>query len=101
MIDLQRNQEIRDNREACGLNKYQHPKRLTLAEAKAMPKLHEGHFENIIQEYEWQGKQVRVSLSRMTVADDMPYNNQIVVCCAAPPAPGRADWLEIDEYEAK
>jgi hypothetical protein len=99
MIDLAREREIRDNREVCGIQ--EKPPRLTLAEAEAMPVIFSGHTDNEIKEYVWEGKRCRVWLSRMTVADGMPYDNQIWVECLATPAPGRPDWLCIDEYEAK
>jgi len=67
-------------------------KRLTLQEAKNMPVLSQGHFDNLILEENNQ----RVWLSRMTIADGMPYNNQIVV-----EELRRGDWITIDTYQAK
>lgn len=48
---------------------------LTLKEALELPVISQGHFDNVIQET----SEFRVLISRMTVADGMPYDNQISV----------------------
>lgn len=47
----------------------------TKEELKAMPTIHSGHFDNL----KIDTGTTRVWLSRMTVADGMPYNNQVTV----------------------
>lgn len=47
----------------------------TKEELEAMPTINSGHFDNLKIETQT----TRVWLSRMTVADGMPYNNMITV----------------------
>jgi len=67
-------------------------KRLTLEEAKNMTVLSQGHFDNLIYEE----NNIRIWLSRMTIADGIPYDNQITVeeyCDGV--------WATLDVYQAK
>lgn len=52
-----------------------HSKRYTAEELEAIPTIHSGHFDNL----KVQTEDTRVWLSRMTVEDGMPYNNQVTV----------------------
>jgi len=67
-------------------------KRLTLKEAKNMFVLSQGHFDNLI----YDENNIKIWLSRMTVADGMPYDNQIIV-----EELRRGNWVTIDTYQAK
>lgn len=69
------------------------PERYTLAELQALDTLHGGQYDDLKVE---EGT-LRVWLSRMTVADGQPYNNQVTV--EDVDAAGRRET--IDEYEAK
>jgi len=65
---------------------------LTLKEVKAMPVIRRTHASNVIVE---EGIR-RVSVSRMTVADGMPYDNQVIVeICIG------GQWYVVAQYEAK
>lgn len=68
-------------------------RRYSLAELKAMPTLHQGQYDDLKAEFD----HVRVWLSRMTVADGQPYNNQVTV--EDVDASGKR--VTIDTYEAK
>ena len=48
-------------------------------ELASMPTLSQGHTDDLKDEYKHNGSQYRVWLSRMTVEDGMPYNNQITL----------------------
>lgn len=52
---------------------YKH--RYTLAELNSMPTIHEGHFDNI----KYDDGKARVMISRMSVADGAPYDNQVTL----------------------
>lgn len=65
----------------------------TLAELKEMPTIHSGHFDNL----KLDDGNTRITLSRMTIADGMPYNNQVTVLTKD----GKGDWKEVRKYEAK
>jgi hypothetical protein len=67
-------------------------KRFTLAQIEAMPTISQGHFDNI----KFDDGKTRVCLSRMTVADGMPYNNQVTIEQLKD-----GNWITTDEYEAK
>jgi len=62
----------------------------TAEELKKMPTLHSGHFDNL----KIDTGTVRVWLSRMTVADGAPYNNQVTVERLL-----AGKWTEVDKYE--
>ncbi len=69
----------------------------SLAELKAMP---------TIQERQWGDIKIKthtllVELSRATVGDGAPYNNQVI--CSRPPKPtaGLPDWITVLEYQAR
>jgi hypothetical protein len=47
----------------------------TLEYLENLPTLHSGHFDNVKIET----ANMRVLLSRMTVADGMPYDNQVTI----------------------
>jgi len=64
----------------------------TLAELEARPTLHSGHFDNLKAE----GADYRVWLSRMTVADGMPYNNQVTLERLI-----KGRWQTVETREAK
>ena len=65
----------------------------TLAQLKNADTLSQGHTDNL----KFDNGKVRVWLSRMTVGDGMPYNNQVTVEQWFPDL-GR--WKTIMEYEA-
>ena len=66
-------------------------KGLTLEYLEKLPTLHSGHFDNLkIKEGD-----VQVWLSRMTVADGMPYDNQVTVEKLV-----NGVWTTVDEYPA-
>lgn len=91
--------ELAQNRKICGVTML--PPRFSLKYLNELPNIHSGHFDNIKDKGLLQGREVQIMLSRMTVADGAPCNNMVTVVCKAPPAPGRPDWIVIDEYEAK
>jgi hypothetical protein len=66
-------------------------KRFSLAELEALPTLHSGQYDNLKVE---KGT-IRVWLSRMTVGDGAPCNNQVTV---EDVQNGRR--VTVDEYEA-
>lgn len=67
-------------------------KRFTLKELERMPTVHEGHFDNV----KFDDGKIKVSLSRMTVADGMPYDNQVTVEKLI-----KGKWKTVDEYKAR
>lgn len=73
------------------------PRRYTLSELEAMPTISQGHTDNLKIETEIEGVKYRIWLSRMTVEDGMPYNNQVTVE-KLNPAPG--NWETVEEYQA-
>lgn len=58
----------------------------------SLPTLHEGHFDNLKIETPKQ----RVWLSRLTVEDGVPYNNEVTVQQKI-----KGDWVTVKRYEAK
>ena len=68
---------------ASGVKSYETPltpldclsKRFSLAEVAAMPTVREGQFDN----FKYDDGVVRLALSRMTVADGAPYDNEVTV----------------------
>lgn len=66
--------------------------RYSLSEIEALPTLHQGQYDNLkVQEADR-----KVWLSRLTVEDGMPYNNQVTV-----EELRDGSWITVDEYEAK
>jgi len=65
----------------------------TLKELQAKPTLSSGHFDNV----KYDDGHIRVLLSRMTVADGMPYNNQVTIEVRN----STGDWITDWQYEAK
>ena len=63
--------------------------RYTKEELKAMPTIHSGQYDNL----KIDTGTTRVWLSRMTVADGMPYNNQVTI---EKLIDGR--WVTVEEY---
>lgn len=63
--------------------------RYTKEELKAMPTIHSGQYDNLKIET----PTMRVWLSRMTVADGMPYNNQVTVEKLIDGC-----WVTVEEY---
>ena len=63
--------------------------RYTKEELKAMPTIHSGQYDNLKIETPTK----RVWLSRMTVADGMPYNNQVTVEKLI-----NGCWVTVEEY---
>ena len=57
-----------------------------------MKTIESGHFDNLKHD---DGK-TRIWLSRMTVEDGMPYNNQVTV-----EKKKKGDWKKVDEYKAR
>lgn len=66
-------------------------KKFTLTELEKLPTLHQGHFDNL----KIKDGNVRVWLSRMTVADGMEYNNQVTVENLI-----NGNWVTVAKYEA-
>ncbi|MEK6879073.1 MAG: hypothetical protein AABY22_05665 [Nanoarchaeota archaeon] len=48
-------------------------RKLSLKKIQSLPTIHQGHFDNL--KIETQSE--RIWLSRMTIEDGMPYNNQV------------------------
>lgn len=69
-------------------------KRFTLSEIEEMEVIHESQTDDLVLEQGQGDGQVRVWVSRMTVSDGMPYNNQVTVEKLTNGA-----WETIDEYE--
>lgn len=67
-------------------------KKHSLAELQALPTLQQSHTDNLKKDT---GKE-RVWLSRMTVADGMPYNNQVTVEVYS-----NGKWNTVDTYQAQ
>ena len=75
-------------------------KRFSLSKVKRLPVLHQGHFDNLI----WVNfnthspfrnvGDTKVWVSRCTVADGMPYNNQVTVEMW-----DGNKWEIVDQYE--
>lgn len=63
----------------------------TLAELQDMPVISQGQFDNLLVD----DGLFRVWLSRMTVEDGMPYNNQVTV-----EAMIDGVWSTVEQYEA-
>ena len=63
----------------------------TLNELEAMPTLSQGQTDDLKVEKE----NVRVWLSRMTIADGMPYNNEVTVDIY-----DHNEWATVTKYEA-
>jgi hypothetical protein len=72
-------------------------KRYTLAELQALPTLESGHFDNLKIDEKVGSSHARVWLSRLTVADGMPYNNQVTV----EERVGSGNWETVDTYQAR
>lgn len=66
----------------------------TLKELEAMPTLEQGHFDNV----KVSNDEIRVMISRMTIEDGMPYNNQV---CVEKFDKDSGLWQIVDVYEAK
>lgn len=78
------------------------PKRYTLAELQAMPTLHSGHFDNLkVDQYVGTRPELRVWLSRMTVEDGAPCNNEVTVEVYTMTRKDGWNWVTVDKYEAK
>lgn len=71
-------------------------KRYTLAELDAMPTIESGHYDNLKIDSKTDKGHIRVWLSRLTVGDGMPYNNQVTVEQLI-----KGVWTEIDTYQAR
>lgn len=67
-------------------------KKYSLAELKAMPTLQQSHTDNLKKDT----RNERVWLSRLTVADGMPYNNQVTVEVFS-----NGKWNIVDTYQAQ
>ena len=64
----------------------------SLREMEKRKTLHSGHTDDL----KFESKGIRVWLSRMTVADGMPYDNQVTVEKLK-----NGSWVTVEEYEAK
>jgi len=67
-------------------------KRCTLRQLKAMRTISQGHTDNLKVDT----GTTRIWLSRMTVEDGMPYNNQVTV-----EKMKNGVWETVDEYRAR
>ena len=65
--------------------------RYTLAQLQEMPTIHVGQYDDLKKRW----PDCQVWLSRLTVADGQPYDNQVTV---EKLTDGR--WVTVDEYEA-
>ena len=74
-------------------------KRYTLEELKKLPILAQAHCDNLLIQGEDNKGKFRLWLSRMTIEDGMPYNNQVTIerCNEST----EYNWKTIEEYEAK
>lgn len=66
------------------------PRQYTLAELEAMPTISQGHTDDLKNDT----GEFRIWLSRMTVADGMPYDNQVTVEKLI-----NGVWTTIEEYK--
>jgi hypothetical protein len=66
--------------------------RYSLSEIERIPTIHQGQYDNLKVDT----GRVRVWLSRLTVEDGQPYNNQVTVERLTD---GR--WETVEEYEAR
>lgn len=62
----------------------------TAEQLEEMETIHEGHYDNL----KIDTGSMRVWLSRMTVADGMPYNNQVTIEILE-----NGQWVTVDKYE--
>jgi len=67
-------------------------RQFTLRELKSKPTIESGHFDNL----KMADDHTRVWLSRMTVADGMPYNNQVTVEKYID-----GNWKTVSKYQAR
>lgn len=67
-------------------------RRFTLQEVCTLPVLKQGHTDNLV----YQGTNKRVWISRMTVEDGQPYDNQITVEKLV-----NGVWAIKEQYQAK
>lgn len=68
----------------------------TLKALEARPTLRQGHTADLKMQFKAKRVEKRVWLSRMTVEDGMPYNNQVTI-----EAYGRNGWETIKQFEAR
>ena len=66
--------------------------RYSLEQIQSMPTIHQGHYDNLKAET----FNSRLWLSRMTVKDGMPYDNQVTEEALV-----GGKWITVEEYEAK
>ncbi len=84
-------------------------KKYTLKQLEALPTLHQGHTDDLKIEthkgYPFkESKGVRVWLSRLTVEDGQPYNNQVTVEEYREKKISGFDswqWVTVQQYQAK
>jgi|WetSurMetagenome_2_1015567.scaffolds.fasta_scaffold59843_7 hypothetical protein len=74
-------------------------KRYKLEELKALPVLSQGQTDNLHIEGEDEQGKFRVWLSRMTMEDGMPYNNQVTI--ERYNESTGYTWKTVEEYEAQ
>jgi hypothetical protein len=67
-------------------------RRFSLTDLITMPTLEQGHFDNLKVQTETK----KVWLSRMTVADGMPYDNQVTVEKLVD-----GNWIVKEQYQAR
>lgn len=65
----------------------------SLAELEAMPTLHQGQTDDL----KFDNQSVKVWLSRLTIEDGMPYNNQVTIEMYD----DKGAWVISKKYEAK
>jgi hypothetical protein len=66
--------------------------RYSLKQLQSMPTLHSGHFDNLKKDT----GHTQIWLSRMTIEDGQPYNNQVLIKRLI-----KGRWETIHEYEAR
>ncbi len=68
-------------------------KMYTLKQLEAMETVHKGHFDDL----KFDNGVIQIWLSRMTIEDGMPYNNQVIESWCL----NTGEWLLVNKYEAK
>lgn len=73
-------------------NAFENRPRYTLDEIEDMPTIHQGQFDNL----KYQDANTKIWLSRLTVEDGQPYNNQVTIERLQ-----NGCWVEAESYEAR
>lgn len=71
--------------------------RFTLEEITNMPTIHSGQYDDLKLE----NGDIKVWLSRLSIEDGQPYNNQVTVEKLVKNKQGVSVWKTIEQYQAK